>query len=216
MTSAHPHAAGPVLTAGAPLDAAHAAVVLLHGRGGSPEDILSLTQFLPTENAVYLAPQARGNTWYPYSFLSPLAQNEPSLSSALLRVQELLESLAEAGIPRQRIVLAGFSQGACLALESAVRHPAPYGGVVALSGGLIGPPGTVWNQAIGLHGVPVFLGCSDVDPHIPRDRVSESARHFASLGASVTERIYPGMGHTVNDDELQTFARLVASLSADR
>jgi predicted esterase len=216
MTPAHPHASGHILYAGVPVNAARAAVVLLHGRGGSAEDILSLTRFLPSENTAYLAPQARGNTWYPFSFLSPLEQNEPALSSALLRVQELLESLASAGIPRERIVLAGFSQGACLALESAVRHPAPFGGVVALSGGLIGPPGTSWQEGAGLHGVPVFLGCSDIDPHIPRERVAESARHFASLGAQVAERIYPGMGHTINEEELQTFADMIRSLHNDR
>lgn len=216
MTPAHPHASGHILYAGVPIDAARVAVVLLHGRGGSAEDILSLTRFLPSENTAYLAPQARGNTWYPLSFLSPLEQNEPSLSSALERVQELLQSLAEAGIPHNRVLLAGFSQGACLALESAVRHPRPYGGVVALSGGLIGPPGTVWQQGNGLEGVPVFLGCSDVDPHIPRERVGESARHFASLGATVTERIFPGMGHTINEEELQTFAAMIRSLHNDR
>lgn len=212
MTLAHPHSAGPVLHAGVPLASARVAVVLLHGRGGSAQDILSLTRFLPEEDVAYLAPQAHGNTWYPFSFLSPLAQNEPSLSSALQRVQEVMRSLAEASIPPDRVVLAGFSQGACLALESAVRYPSSYGGVVALSGGLIGPPGTAWRQADGLQAVPVFLGCSDVDPHIPRERVAESARHFESLGAAVTERIYPGMGHTINEDELQTFAGIIQSL----
>jgi len=206
------HRGQPVLAAGRPLADADAAMVLVHGRGGSAEDILGLAADLDRPELAYLAPQAAGHSWYPYSFLAPLEQNEPGLSSALDQLGALVAHLEHAGIPAERIVLLGFSQGACLSLEFAARNAKRYGGVVALSGGLIGPPGTPRDYSGTFNGTPVFLGCSDRDPHIPKDRVDESAKVFERMGATVTERIYPWMGHTVNEDELDFVRGLLAPL----
>jgi predicted esterase len=177
-------------------------VVLVHGRGGSAYEMLELSRefFLP--GLAVLVPQAAGDSWYPCSFLVPLEQNEPGLSSGLAVLRGLLDDAADAGIKTDRVVLFGFSQGACLSLEFAARHAQRFGGIVGLSGGLIGPSGTPRAYGGSLAGTPVFLGCSDVDPHIPRARVLETADVLGELGADVTERIYPGMGHTVNRDEL--------------
>ncbi|MCW5965675.1 MAG: alpha/beta fold hydrolase [Bryobacterales bacterium] len=202
------------LQGGASPGETRAALILLHGRGGSAEDIFGLAPMLGMDDLLFLAPEAPGNTWYPFSFLSPIAQNEPSLSAALETVARMVEVAAAAAGGASRVVLAGFSQGACLSLEYAARNPQSYGGVVALSGGLIGPPGTVWNQDGDFGGTPVFLGCSDVDPHIPVTRVRESTTHLRAMGANVTERIYPGMGHTINDDELDAFRQILASVGA--
>ena len=158
----------------------------------------------------YVAPEAAGQTWYPYSFLSPIARNEPYLTSALNRISSLIEELRRDGVATERVALMGFSQGACLSLEYAARHAQRYAAIIGLSGGLIGPPGTPRNYAGSLEGTPVFLGCSDVDPHIPVERVHESAQVFAGLGAKVDERIYPGMGHMVNEDEIVAVRALLA------
>ena len=164
-----------------------------------------------------MAPQAAGSSWYPYSFLAPMEKNEPGLSSGLARIGEAMAELEAAGIPPERTILLGFSQGACLTLEFAARNARRYGGVVGLSGGLIGPPGTPrdfsGNYAGSFAGTPVFLGCSDRDPHIPRERVDESAAVLEKMGAEVTERIYPAMGHTVNQDELDHVRRLLEGLA---
>lgn len=208
------HAGQPVLHSGALLREARAAVVLAHGRGSSAEDILTLADELGHADLAYFAPQAAGGTWYPYSFLMPIAQNEPFLSAALATLDTLLASLVADGMPAERIVLAGFSQGACLASEYTARHARRYGGLIAFSGGLIGPANTPRDYPGTLEGTPVFLGCSDVDPHIPRGRVDETAEVLRRLGASVTERIYPRMPHTINTDEL-TFARqMLAELAS--
>jgi phospholipase/carboxylesterase len=199
------------LTAGAPLDRARAAVVMLHGRGGSAEDILSLADALEMPDLAYVAPQAPGHTWYPLSFLAPMAQNEPALSRALATVGAVVGAIAEGGVPAERVVLLGFSQGGCLALEYAARNARRYGGVAGLSAALIGPPGTPRDYAGSLAGTPMFLGCSDVDGHIPLWRVQESTRVLRALGAEVTERIYPGMGHTINDDEIAQVRRMLGS-----
>jgi phospholipase/carboxylesterase len=210
-----PHRGQAVATAGRPLEEAGGAVVMLHGRGATAGDILSLAPELGRPDLAYLAPQAAGSTWYPYSFLAPLEQNEPWLSSALRAVGEVLERAAAAGVPAERTVLLGFSQGACLTLEYAARHARRYAGVVGFSGGLIGPPGTPRDDSLddrgSLAGTPVFLGCSDRDPHVPRERVDETARVLAALGAEVTERIYPAMGHTINQEELDFARRLLAT-----
>ena len=210
-TPINPHGDQPVLRIGPDAKDARLAVILVHGRGASAEDILSLAHELRLSDVLYLAPQAAGNTWYPYSFLSPLEQNEPALTSALNKIDSLIDTLQRDGIPADRIGLIGFSQGACLSLEYAARHPQRYRAVVGLSGGLIGPFGTPRRYAGSMAGTPVFLGCSDVDPHIPVARVHESTTVFQALGATVDERIYPGMGHAVNDDELDASRRLLTA-----
>lgn len=188
---------------------ASVAVLTLHGRGDSAHGILGLADLLDMGNTLYAAPEATGHTWYPYSFLQPLARNEPYLSSALQAVGDALAELEKAGFARENIVLLGFSQGACLALEYSARNAERYGGVVALSGGLIGPEGTPRDYPGSLGGTPVFLGCSDIDAHIPEARVMESAGAMNRLGAQVDARIYPGMGHTVNEDELEAARAII-------
>jgi predicted esterase len=160
----------------------------------------------------YLAPQAAGSTWYPNPFTSPLEANEPYLSSALEVLSTVLERVMQA-IPAHRVVLLGFSQGACLTLEFAARNPRKYGGVVGLSGGLIGPDDTPRDHPGDFEGMPVFLGCSDVDPHIRKDRVVEAAQVFERMGAAVTIKLYPGMGHTVNEDEIEHVRRIVEAVA---
>jgi predicted esterase len=177
-------------------------MVLVHGRGASAADILSLADEWQAEGMAYLAPQAAGFSWYPYRFLEPLASNQPYLDSALDTIHQAVQFLHQNGLAMQQIFLLGFSQGACLALEFAVRYPQRFGGVFGLSGGLIGPPGTTWSTRGSLENTPVFLGCSDIDPHIPAWRVQESAKVVSGLGGQVTTRLYPGMGHTINQDEL--------------
>lgn len=177
-------------------------MVMVHGRGGSADDILSLTREIGLSGFAFLAPQAAGNTWYPYTFLSPIDQNEPGISSGLAAIADVLAMIERAGIPPERVMLLGFSQGACLSLEFAARAARRYGGVAGLSGGLIGPEGTPRNYSGSLAGTPIFLGCSDVDPHIPEPRVVETATVLRRLGGDVDVRIYAGMGHTINEDEL--------------
>ena len=209
MTSPHPHGNQPILRRGpAPADA-RVAVVLIHGRGDSAAGILGLTAEFDVGDVAWIAPQAAGNTWYPYSFLAPLHQNEPGLSSGLRMLAGLVQSLAGEGIADDRLVLMGFSQGACLAQEFAARHARRYHAIIGLSGGLIGPPGTPRDYPGSFEGTPVFLGCSDVDPHIPVERVRESADVFERMGANVDARIYRGMGHTVNADEITAVAELL-------
>src|SRR6185503_12193564 len=196
------HAGRPVLSLGPPLGTGSSVVIMLHGRGAGAKNILELVPVLDRPQFTYLAPAAAGNTWYPYSFMTAIERNEPYLSSALGRIDTLLSEITGQGIPKSRVVLLGFSQGACLAGEFACRHAGRYGAVVMWSGALIGPPGTIWNNPGTFDGTPVFLGCSDRDPHIPKERVDESAAVLSRMGADVTERIYPGMGHQVNDEEI--------------
>jgi phospholipase/carboxylesterase len=193
---------------GAPLGHGSGVVVMIHGRGAGPPNILTLVPQIDRPEFTYLAPAAANRTWYPFSFMAETQKNEPALSSALTMLKTLVDDVVAKGTPRERIVVLGFSQGACLALEFAVRNAARYGGVVAFTGGLIGPPGTTWNYPGSFDGTPVFLGSGDVDPHVPLARVEESAGVFERMGASVTKRIYPGMGHVVNDDEI-AFVRLL-------
>jgi phospholipase/carboxylesterase len=200
------------LTAGAPLARAKAAVIMLHGRGATAQGILSLADVLAHPDLHYLSPQAPGGSWYPYSFLAPLQDNEPALSRALAAVAALSDGLSEAGFSSERTVLIGFSQGGCLGLEYAARNAHRYGAVAGLSAGLIGPENTPRNYGGSLSGTPVFLGCSDVDPHIPLARVEETAGVLRELGADVTTRIYPGMGHTINDDEIREVRELLARM----
>ena len=206
---ADPHAGQPVLASGPkPVDA-RLTILLLHGRDASADDILGLADELRYEDLAYLAPQAAGNTWYPYSFLAPIPQNEPGISSGLAVLSKMVASLHEQGVDSQRIGLLGFSQGACLALEFAARNADRYAGVFALSGGLIGPPGTRRSYRGSFDGTPVFLGCSDVDPHIPLERVRESGEVFGRMNAKVDERIYPQLGHTVTRDEIDAIQEIL-------
>lgn len=199
----NPHRSQPVATAGVPLEKAKAAMIMMHGRGANADDMLALAREFYYPEFAYLAPNARGNSWYPYSFLAPLSRNEPGLSSALGVIGDLLAQLAAKGFPPEKVMLLGFSQGACLVLEFIARNARRYGGVVGLSGGLIGPEGTPRNTAGSLNGTPVFLGCSNVDIHIPRSRVEETAQVLTAMGADVATRLYAGMGHTVNQDEIR-------------
>jgi len=207
-----PHEGQPLLTAGESLDRATAAMVMVHGRGAAAEDILALAAEMNQSGFVYLAPQAAQNSWYPNSFLAPIQSNEPGLSSGLAVIASILAQLAEAGISAERTMLLGFSQGACLSLEFAARNAQRYGGLVGLSGGLIGPDGTPRKYAGSLEETPVFLGCSDADFHIPKERVEHSAEVLQRLGGNVTKRLYPRMGHTVIRDEVRFVHGMMAEL----
>ncbi|HNS02932.1 MAG TPA: dienelactone hydrolase family protein [Anaerolineae bacterium] len=209
------HQGQPAAAAGQALAQAQAALILLHGRGANAPGILLLAEELYHPAYAYLAPQAAGNSWYPYTFLAPLEQNEPWLSSALARVGEVVAQVEGAGIPAERIVLGGFSQGACLASEYLARNARRYGGLLAFSGGLIGPPGTPRAYTGDLEGTPVFLGCSDVDAHIPKVRVEETASVLQGMGAQVALRLYPGMGHTINADEIAQARTLLRGVAPD-
>jgi phospholipase/carboxylesterase len=208
-----PHQGQKILEAGEPLATARAAIILVHGRGASAEDIMTLGAELMHPGFAYLAPQAAGSAWYPHPFTAPLADNEPYLSSAL-EVLTLLLASVEKAIPADRVILIGFSQGACLTLEFAARHARRYGGVAGLSGGLIGPDGTPRDYPGDFERTPVFLGCSDVDPHIRKERVLEAAEVFGRLGADVTIKLYPQMAHTVNPDEIEAVRRIVAGVAS--
>ena len=190
---------------------ARLAVILVHGRGDSAAGILGLSDEFAVTDVTWIAPQAAGNTWYPYSFMSPMEKNEPGITSGLGVIAGLVATLGADGVPPERIVLMGFSQGACLSQEFAARHARRYHAVIGLSGGLIGPPGTPRDYIGGFDGTPVFLGCSDIDPHIPLERVNESAEVFRRMGASVDERIYPRLGHTVNYDEIEAVRALLTA-----
>lgn len=207
-----PHQGQPVRMAGEPLERAQAAMLMVHGRGASAEDILSLSDQFNRSGFAYLAPQAVGNTWYPNRFLVPLEDNEPWLSSALAFVGEVFAEIVKAGIPPERVILLGFSQGACLTLEYAARNAQRYGGIVGLSGALIGPDDIPRDYQGSLAGTPVFLGCSDVDFHVPKERVDQTAEVLRKLHGEVTERLYPNLNHTVNQDEIDSVRGMMRSL----
>lgn len=207
-----PHQGQPVRMAGEPMSRAQAAMLMIHGRGARAEDILSLSNEFDQPGFAYFAPQAAGNTWYPNRFLVPLSENEPWLSSALKFVEEVLTEIINAGIPPERVLLLGFSQGACLALEFAARNARRYGGIAGLSGALIGPEDTPRDDKGSLAGTPVFLGCSDVDFHVPKERVDQTAAVLQNLGGEVTKRLYPNMDHTVNQNEIDFVRGMMQSL----
>lgn len=211
-----PHAGQPLATAGAPLGNSPVAVIMVHGRNAAPPNILSFVPALAHPAITYLAPAAAGGTWYPLSFMSEREKNEPGISSGLWVLEQLVQHVVRSGVRKDRIVLLGFSQGACLTSQFAVSHADRYGGVVLYSGGLIGPPGTTWNFSGSFGDTPVFLGCSDVDAHVPKTRVDESAAVFQRMGAMVTERIYPGMGHLVNEEEITFTRTLLDEISGGR
>jgi predicted esterase len=218
-----PHSGARIVTSGEDPALATGAIVLVHGRGATAEDILSLLDFVDASGFAAAAPQAHGHTWYPDSFLAPLRHNEPFLSSALRVLEGLVESFEEKGLPRDRIVVAGFSQGACLASEFVARQGSRFGGLAAFSGGLIGtkdikterpPNDKVFDYDRSLQGTPVFLGCSDVDPHIPVKRVDQTAEVLDRIGGNVTKRIYPGMPHTVNQEEMDALGQILRGIRA--
>jgi len=208
-----PHAGQPILRTGAEPESAQAAMIMIHGRNAAPANILDIAPVLDRPEFMYVAPAASGGTWYPLSFMAPREKNEPGISSGLFVIESLVNELIAGGFPPQRIMLLGFSQGACLTSEFSIRHPRRYGGVMVLSGGLIGPPGTTWDDVTtSLDSTPVFLGCSDVDSHIPAERVLESEAVFRRLGATVTRKLYPGMGHTIIPDEISHVQRAMDSV----
>ncbi|HUR33834.1 MAG TPA: dienelactone hydrolase family protein [Vicinamibacterales bacterium] len=209
-----PHEGQPVVAAGAPLGRAPVAI-MVHGRNAAPANILDLARRFERPDVTYLAPTAAGRTWYPHSFMADAADNEPGVSSGIAVLASMVARVEAAGIPRSRVVLAGFSQGACLVAEFAIRHAARFGGLLIFSGGAIGPPGTTWSADGHFGGTPVFLGCSDVDAHVPESRVRETAGVFTRLGARVTLRIYPGMGHLVNEDEIASARLMIDEVAAD-
>lgn len=198
-----PHSGQPLLTAGVAPAQAAVGLVLVHGRGGDAPDMLNLAQALGLRDITYVAPQAANNTWYPQRFIAPLALNEPWLTSALQAVERAVEALRTGGLPPERTYLLGFSQGACLTLEYAARNAQRYAGVFGLSGGLIGPDALERHDTGSLAGTPIFLGCNEDDPHIPRRRVEHAAATLTALGAVVETRFYPGYGHGVNQDEIE-------------
>lgn len=213
--NAHPHGREPVQRAGQTVGEARGAVILVHGRGASARDILSLRDELASPELTYLAPQAAGHTWYPASFMAPRAANEPGRSSGLAVLDGLAQDLEKQGLLARRVMILGFSQGACLSLELAARHPRRYGAVVAFTGGLIGPPGTLGGYSGSLAGTPIFLGAGDPDPHVPWSRVEESAALLTDLGAEVTVRRYPGLPHTINEDELSQARSMLRRMLRD-
>lgn len=210
-----PHQDQPVLKQGTSVSGAKAAVVMIHGRGATAQGMLRLADEWGHRDTVhYLAPQAYHNRWYPYSFLAETKKNQPGLSSGLQLIHDLIQQLSDAGIPKDKIVLLGFSQGACLALEYAARHPQKLGGIVGLSGGLIGSQVSEKNYNGDLYRTPVFLGCSDRDPHVPQQRIEDTARVMKRLNGEVTKKIYPHMGHTVNEDEISFVDALLTEISS--
>ena len=207
-----PHQGLPPAEHGASLSRAKAAMVLVHGRGATAQSMFPLADELAQPDFHYRALQAHNHTWYPNSFLVPKEQNQPGISSVIQVLYVVLEDLTAAGIPDEKVILLGFSQGACLASEFAARHPQKLGGVVAFSGGLIGPDIDASNYSGSMEQTPVFLGCSDVDPHIPKERVDKTGEIFDKLNADVTKRIYEGMGHTVNEDEIKAVRGMMVNV----
>lgn len=207
------HRVEDTLVAGSPAGSAKAAVLLVHGRGATPESMLPLAQAFGRDDIRYLAPRATRNTWYPNSFLAPIESNEPWLSSALSLLSALMEQLTAEGFSSDQVGIVGFSQGACLSSEFIARNARRYGMAGILTGGVIGPPGTLRSYSGSLAGTPVFLGSSDIDPHVPLERAEETRDVLAVLGAEVDARIYRGMGHTVNDDEVKAVRALLQQMS---
>ncbi len=205
-----PHFGKNIIYSGSDIKNAKNAIFLIHGRGGTAESMLGLTDELNLVDTIIIAPQADDFTWYPYRFIEKREMNEPGISSGLQLIDSIKKSLNQNGIKSENIFLLGFSQGACLALDYAARNPEKYGGVFALSGGLIGDIINKNDYVKNLQNTPIFLGCSDIDFHIPLERVSESADVFSLLGADVTKRIYKNMGHTINQDELEIINNIIS------
>tara|TARA_R110000868_G_scaffold259361_11_gene517479 strand:+ start:15372 stop:16043 length:672 start_codon:yes stop_codon:yes gene_type:complete len=207
-----PHQNQPIAVTGAVLKEAKKAMIMIHGRGASAQSILGLSkEFKNVEDFIFLAPQANGNSWYPYSFLAPPSQNQPGINSGLQAISDIILKLEKEGINKENIFLLGFSQGACLASEFIARNPAKYGGLIALSGGLIGEVIDLNSYSGDIEETPIFMGCSDIDAHIPKERVHESATVFNQLNGTVIKKLYPGMGHLVNEDEIHHIQQLINS-----
>lgn len=211
-----PHQGMPVRYGGAPVERAKGGMIMLHGRGGSAHELLKLAETFDEPQFFYAVPEARDQSWYPHDFVSPTSDNEPNLTSALLVLDDMLKGLAALALPPEQIILFGFSQGACLVLEYAARNPRRYGGVVGLSGGLFGPDDTERTYGGTLEGTPVFLGCGADDPHCPTVRVTATAEALGSLGGEVTTRIYPDLGHGIDDDELRAVKRMIEMVETER
>jgi phospholipase/carboxylesterase len=201
-----------IIYAGKDLEQATKALIMVHGRGGSAEDILGLSAYLPVDDFALLAPQATNNTWYPYSFMTPVKENEPWLSSALALLKEVVADVKAKGIAEENIYLLGFSQGACLTLEFATRHATKYGGVVAFTGGLIGDKIYNENYKGDFSATPVFIGTSDPDPHVPVERVNATEDILIKMNATVTKKIYKNMGHTISQDEINQVNEFIFAL----
>jgi phospholipase/carboxylesterase len=208
-----PHQSQHVAKGGADIRNAAAAMILIHGRGATAQSILALADEFNRDDMAWFAPQADRHTWYPNSFLAPKEQNQPGIKSGLQKIFDIIRSIEDQGMPKDKIMLLGFSQGACLVTEFAARHPDRYGAVIGFSGGLIGPEVDPNNYDGPMAGTPVFLGCSDVDPHIPKERVDETEAVFKKLEADVTKRIYKGMPHTVNNDEIRFVQTLIQNVT---
>lgn len=209
---AGPHQSQPIAATGAELNEAKAAMIMIHGRGASAQSILGLSkEFSNTKKITFIAPQASNHTWYPYSFLVPTENNQPGIDSGLQAIADIIKKLEKEGITKENIFLLGFSQGACLASEFVARNPAKYAGLIALSGGLIGEAIELDFYDGDLEQTPVFLGCSDIDSHIPKERVNETEAVFKELNAKVTKKLYPGMGHMVNEDEINSINEMLSS-----
>lgn len=208
-----PHQQSKIHEFGASLSKAKAAIIMIHVRGASAKGMFSLADQFAQPDFYYAAPQAQNHTWYPYNaFLEPIEKNQPGLSSGLQLIHDLLDSITQEGIPTEKIILLGFSQGACLATEFAARHPQKLGGVVAFSGGLIGPTISLENYSGSMDKTPLFIGCSDNDPYVPNERLDITSQVFEKLNANVNKQIYKGMGHTINDEEIKEVRGMMADI----
>jgi phospholipase/carboxylesterase len=209
-----PHAGERVRVRGGPMDGStpRGTAIFIHGRGASAADILGVASEIALADLLCVAPDAGGRTWYPLSFLSEIERNQPGIDSAHSVIESLIAQLVASGVPEARVALVGFSQGACLSLDHACRFPRRYGAVIALTGGIIGPPGTVWPRAGSLDGTPVFLGANDPDPHVPFARVKESAEHLKMMGAAVTVERYPMRPHAVFEEEIEIARAMLAAM----
>ncbi|MGM0745613.1 alpha/beta hydrolase [Rhodohalobacter sp.] len=209
-----PHQKSKTVAAGVNPENADGAIIMIHGRGATAESIITIANEFDAKNLHFVAPQASGNTWYPNSFMAPSERNEPGISSGLQAIFNIITNLEEQGIPKRKIIILGFSQGACLATEFVARHPARYGGLIAFSGGMIGKGDTVnpYNYTGSLDGTPYLVGCSDKDAHIPVERVEESVQIMKKLGASINKKIYPDMGHTIIRDEIEEAQKIIEAI----
>lgn len=202
-----------IIRSGLPLAEAKKAIIMLHGRGASAQSIISLQDELELNGAAILAPQATNNSWYPYSFLVPVEQNQPALDSALQLIDDIVKEIVAAGIPQHEIYFLGFSQGACLALEYTARHAALFGGIMAFTGGLIGAQLNLGNYTGDFGGTPILITTGNPDPHVPLTRVEESAGILKSMNAVITLKVYEGRPHTIQQEELQLANKVILSKS---